>query len=153
MRHVSSWGIRMELLRIAMRTPCHQGEGSLHLAHVDGPLAMCGIIHSTRMYHIRNSAAAAIPSRCITSGNILPPPLHPVDAITFRRRPLSTWMYHIWNSAAADIPPRMFHIRNSDAGWERRAFQLSRAHISGSAYSAYPESFAAIFCIVPRCFS
>ena len=27
----------MELLRIAMRAPCHQGEGSLHLAHADGP--------------------------------------------------------------------------------------------------------------------
>ena len=24
------------VLRIAMRAPCHQGEGSLHLAHVDG---------------------------------------------------------------------------------------------------------------------
>ena len=27
----------MELLRIAMHAPCHQGEGSLHLAHADGP--------------------------------------------------------------------------------------------------------------------
>ena len=36
-RRVSSWGIRMELLRITMRALCHQGEGSLHLAHVDGP--------------------------------------------------------------------------------------------------------------------
>ena len=34
--HMSSWGIRMELLRIAMRAPCHQWEGSLHLAHADG---------------------------------------------------------------------------------------------------------------------
>ena len=34
---MSSWGIQMELLRIEMRSPCHQGEGSLHLAHVDGP--------------------------------------------------------------------------------------------------------------------
>ncbi|RVW64913.1 hypothetical protein CK203_041899 [Vitis vinifera] len=46
----------MELLRIAMRTPCHQEKGSLHLAHADSPLAMCGIAHSTRMYHIRNSS-------------------------------------------------------------------------------------------------
>ena len=30
-------GIWMELLRIVMRAPCHQGEGSLHLAHADGP--------------------------------------------------------------------------------------------------------------------
>ena len=35
-RCVSSWGIRMELLRIAMCAPCHQGEGSLHHAHADG---------------------------------------------------------------------------------------------------------------------
>ena len=27
--------IRMELLRIAMRAPCHQGEGSLHHAHAE----------------------------------------------------------------------------------------------------------------------
>ena len=47
----------MELLRIAMCTLCHQGEGSLHLAHADGPLATCGIAHSTRMSHIRNSAS------------------------------------------------------------------------------------------------
>ncbi|RVW23877.1 hypothetical protein CK203_094637 [Vitis vinifera] len=32
-RHISSWGIRMELIRIALRAPCHPGEGSLHLAH------------------------------------------------------------------------------------------------------------------------
>ena len=27
----------MELLRIAMRAQCHQGEGSLHHAHADSP--------------------------------------------------------------------------------------------------------------------
>ena len=27
----------MELLRIAMRAPCHQGEESLYFAHADGP--------------------------------------------------------------------------------------------------------------------
>ena len=32
---MSSWEIRMELLWIEMRAPCHQGEGSLHLAHAD----------------------------------------------------------------------------------------------------------------------
>ena len=68
-----------------------------------------------RMYHIRNSTAAAIPPGCITS------------RILLRRH--ST---------------RMFHIRNFDAGWERRAFQLSRSHISRSSDSAYPESFADI---------
>ena len=44
-RHMSSWGIRMELIRIAMRTPCHQGERSLHLAHTDD--SPRGIAHST----------------------------------------------------------------------------------------------------------
>ena len=43
---MSSWGIQMELIRIAMHTPCHPGEGSLHLAHIDGP--PYGIAHSTR---------------------------------------------------------------------------------------------------------
>ena len=35
----------MELLRIAMRALCHQGEGYLHLAHADGPL--CDSRHSS----------------------------------------------------------------------------------------------------------
>ena len=39
---------------------------------------------------------------------------------------------------------RMSYIRNSGAGWERRAFQLLQIYISGSDDSAYPESFAAI---------
>ena len=42
---MSSWGILMELLRIAMRGPCHQGEGSLHLAHANGP--PCDARHSS----------------------------------------------------------------------------------------------------------
>ena len=52
-RRVSSWGIRMELRWIAMRTLCHQGEGSLHLAHADGP--PCDIAHSTRGEEFRPS--------------------------------------------------------------------------------------------------
>ena len=67
-RHVSSWAIPMELLRIAMCALCHQGEGSLHLAHADGP--PCDTRHSSfhpgknsvrptfhllRISHIRNS--------------------------------------------------------------------------------------------------
>ena len=42
---MSSWGIWMELLRIAMRAPCHQGEESLHLAHANGP--PCDARHSS----------------------------------------------------------------------------------------------------------
>ena len=52
---MSSWGIQMELIWIAMRTPCHPGEGSLHLAHVDGP--PCDISHPEfrlPTFHIRN---------------------------------------------------------------------------------------------------
>ena len=45
LRRVSSWGIRMELRRIAMRAPCHHDEGSLHLAHADGP--PCDARHSS----------------------------------------------------------------------------------------------------------
>ena len=45
-RRVSSWGIRMELIWTALGAPCHQEEGSLHLAHVDG--LPCDIAHSTR---------------------------------------------------------------------------------------------------------
>nr|CAN70729.1 hypothetical protein VITISV_010385 [Vitis vinifera] len=82
-RHVSSWGIRMELLQIVMRAPCHQGEGCLHLTHADIP--PCDVPPSPDISH--------------------PAP---------------------------------------DAGWERRAFQLPRSDISGSSYSAYSESFAAI---------
>ncbi|RVX11673.1 Auxin response factor 1 [Vitis vinifera] len=44
-RYMSSWGIRMELIRIALHAPSHQGEGSLHLAHTDGP--PCDAQHSS----------------------------------------------------------------------------------------------------------
>ena len=122
----------------------------------------------TRMYHIQNSVAADIPPGCLTSEILLPPTFHPdVSHPKFCCHRHSTRMSHIRNSAAADIPPgcltsrillrrhsiRIFHIRNSDAGWERRAFQLPRIDISGSADSAYPESFATIFCTVPTTFT
>ena len=62
------------------------------------------------------------------------PPLHPAAAtlhpdVIFCCRPHST---------------RMFTSGILTAGRERRAFELPRSHISGSAYSAYPESFVAI---------
>nr|CAN71015.1 hypothetical protein VITISV_001295 [Vitis vinifera] len=53
----------MELFRIAMRAPCHQGEGSLHLAHADGP--PCDIAHSTRG---KNSVRRHFTSGYLTSG-------------------------------------------------------------------------------------
>ena len=43
-----------------------------------------------------------------------------------------------------NLPPQMYCIRNSDAGWKRRAFQLPRSDVSGSADSAHLEDFAAI---------
>ena len=51
-RRVSSWGIQMELLQIEKHAPCHQGEGSLHLAHADGP--PCDAWHSS-FHQGRNS--------------------------------------------------------------------------------------------------
>ena len=89
----------MELLRIAMRAPCHQGEGSLHLAHADGP--PCDVPPSSDISH---------PEFCPADVPSSPDISHPVP----------------------------------DAGWERRAFQLSQSDISGSSDSAYPKSFAAI---------
>ena len=77
---------------------------------------------------------------CITFGILLSPPFHPdVSHLEFCYRCHSIWMSY---------------IRNSGAGWERRAFQLPRSHISGSAYSAYSETdrhFEIFCCIVPRC--
>ena len=90
----------------------------------------CGIGHSTRMSHIRNSA---------------PPTFHlDVSHPEFLLCRHSTRMSHIQNSAPPTFYPDVSHPA-LDAGWERRAFQLSRSDIFGSADSAYPESFAAIF--------
>ena len=77
-----------------MRAPCHQGEGSLHLTHADGP--PCDERHIS--FH---------PGR-----NFVRPTFHLLDI-------------------SHPAP---------DAGWERRAFQLPRSDMSGSSYSAYPES-------------
>ena len=96
---MSSWGIRMELLRIAMSAPCHQGAGSLHHAHANGP--PCDVPSSPNISHPEFCPADVPPSSNIS---------HPV----------------------------------SDAGWERRAFQLPWSGIPGSFDSAYSESFATI---------
>ena len=70
-RHMSSWGIRMELIRIALCAPCHLGEGSLHLAHADGPLCAAqlsppGGEFRAPTFHIRNSV-----HRHFTSGYLI----------------------------------------------------------------------------------
>ena len=85
--------------------------------------------HSTRMGIIAHSTRVGIPSGRHHYIR-LPSTFHPgCPHSEFCCRRHSTRMFRIWNS---------------DARWERRVFQLSRSHISGSAYSAYPESFAAI---------
>ena len=77
------------------------------------------------------------PPGCITYGILLPPPFHPdVSHPEFCHRRHSI---------------RMSYIRNSRAGWERRAFQLLRIYISESSNSVHPENFAAIFCTVAWC--
>ena len=110
-----AWGIQMELLRIAMRAPCHQGEGSLHHAHADGH--PCDVPSSSDIPH-----AKFCPGDVPSSPDIPHPEFYPDDV------PPSPDVSH----------PAL------NAGWERRAFQLPRLDISGSSESAYSESFAAI---------
>ena len=87
------------------------------------------IAHSTRVGI--PSGCCHIPSGCITSGILLPQPFHlDVSHPEFCCRRHSI---------------RMSYIRNSRAGWERRAFQLLRIYISESSNSAHPESFATNF--------
>ena len=71
--------------------------------------------HSTQLRRHFPSSCRHFPPGCITSGNLM------------RRHFI-----------------QMSYIRNSGAGWERRAFQLLRLDISESSYTAYPESFATI---------
>nr|CAN68247.1 hypothetical protein VITISV_005940 [Vitis vinifera] len=120
-----SWGIRMELLRIAMHTPCHQGEGSLHLAHADGP--PCNAQHSSFHPGISLSDRHSTFSRYLTSGLM--------SDTGWERRAFQLPRLDI--SGSSD---RIFHNSAPDAGWESRAFQLPRSDISGSSNSAYPES-------------
>ena len=84
---MSSWGIRMELLRIAMHAPCHQGEGSLHLAHADGP--PCDAWHSSlhldrnnRLFHSDVSQPQFYPADVPPSPDIS----HPAPAARWERR-------------------------------------------------------------------
>ena len=67
-RRMSSWGIRMEFFRIAMRAPCHQGEGSLHLVHADGPPCNARISHSRNSVqsYMSRSSDRIFHIRCLT---------------------------------------------------------------------------------------
>ena len=137
-----------------MRAPCHQGEGSLHLAQADDPLAKCGIAHSTRMSHIQNSApptfhpdvshpefcSADIPSGCLTSEILLR--RHSIRIFRIRRL-TPDGRGGRFNFPSQTYPDPLIGYFTSGcltAGWERRAFQLPRSDMSGSSDSAYPES-------------
>ena len=113
--------------------------------------------HSIRMSHIRN---------LLRRHYTRLPPLHPAAA-TFH--PDVIFYSAAITSGYRHFPPpdvshpefccrrqstRMFHIRNSDVGWERRVFQLPRSHISGSSDSTHPETdrhFEIFCCTVLRC--
>ena len=105
---------------------------------------------STRMYHIRNPAAAAIPPGCphpefcfrrhstrmSTSGILLSPPFHP-DV-------------HIRNFAAAVITPGCFAsgILTSDGRGERFNFP---DHTYPDPLIALTRRVSQPFCTVPQC--
>ena len=76
------------VLRIAMRAPCHQGEGSLHLAHADGP--PCDIAHSTwvGILSCRLSTFSWYLTSGIPSADIPPSPniSHPAPDAGWERR-------------------------------------------------------------------
>ena len=59
--------------RIAMRAPCHPGEGSLHLAHADGPPCVAqlnppGEEFHAPTFHIQNSVHRHFTSEYLTAG-------------------------------------------------------------------------------------
>ena len=113
---MSSWGIWMELLWIAMRAPCHQGEGSLHLAHADNP--PCG---ARDISHPEFCPADVSPSPDIS---------HP-DGRGGR--------FNFPGQTCPDPLIGYFTFGYLTSRWERRMFQLLRSDMSGSSDSAYPE--------------
>ena len=119
---MSSWGIRMELLRIEMRAPCHQGEGSLHLAHADGP--PCNARHSS--FH---------PGEEFCPANIPPSPdiSHP-DGRGGR--------FNFPGQTCPDPVIGYFTSGYLTTEWERRTLQLLRSDMSESSDSAYLEIFS-----------
>ena len=111
---MSSWGIRMELLRIEMRVPCHQGEGSLHLAHADGP--PCDAQHSS-FHPGRNSIRLTFYLFWISYiQNSIRPTFH-LLRISYIRNSIRPTFHLLWISYIRNsIRPtfhllRIFHIR------------------------------------------
>ena len=105
-----------------MRAPCHQGEGSLHLAHANG--LPCYARHSS--FH---------PGKEFCPADIPPSPdiSHP-DGRGGR--------FNFPGQTCPDPLIGYFTSRYLTAGWERRTFQLTRSDMSGSSDSAYLESFS-----------
>ena len=104
--------------------------------------------HSIRTGIIAHSTRVGITSGC--RHYIRLPPLHPAVAITSGCRHFPPGCSHPKICCRRHYI-RMSYIRNSRAGWERRAFQLLRIYISESSNSVHPENFAAIFCTVAWC--
>ena len=99
-----AWGIRMELLRIVMRTPCHQGEGSLHHSHTDGP--PCDV-----------PSSPDIPHPEFYPGDVLPSPdiSHPADIFGWERRAFQLPWSDISRSSDSAYPESFATILHSVA--------------------------------------
>ena len=120
-RRMSFLGIRMELIRIALRAPSHQEDRSLHLAYADSP--PCDAQISPSQNSIRSYISGS-------SDNAYPESIHGRHSTFFFSEYFTSGT---WRRMGEE------------------AFQLPRSDISGSSYSAHLESFAAIFCTVPQC--
>ena len=96
-RRASSWGIRMELLRIAMRAPCHQGKGSLHLAHADSP--PCDVPPSPDILHSEFYPANVPPSLDIS---------HPALDAGWERRTFQLPRTNMFGSSNSAYPESFF---------------------------------------------
>ena len=101
---MSSWGIRMELLWIAMRAPCHQGEGSLQHAHADGP--PCDVPSSPDIPHPEFCPALFLPSPDIS---------HPVPDAGCERRAFQLPLSDISGSSDSAYPESFTAILHSVA--------------------------------------
>ena len=129
---MSSWGIWMELLRIVMRAPYHQGKGSLHLAHANGP----PLRHATQIIPLGEEfyPADASPSPISHIQNSIRPTFH-LLRISHIQNSIQLMLHllqisHIRNSIRPTFHLlRIYHIGNS-----------VRSDMSGSSESAYPES-------------
>ena len=81
------------------------------------------------------------------------PPLHPAAVIT-PDAAITSGCHHFTPRCDILLPPTFHpdvHIRNSDAGWERKAFQIPRMDVSEFSYSPLPGWESSHFSQVLRC--